>query len=624
MTLIGKIRKLFSASRRALFWLLVAISTGWMAYYTSYVLEGISNGLLRAAVLVLFCLCFTWISVPFWMAVIGLLLTLSGRDPLSFERQKRLLPARKLLTRRTAVVMPIYNESSERVFGAMAAMYDGLEKLAPGQFDFFLLSDTRKPELTQREEQLCAVLQSEAERRLYYRLREKNTGKKAGNVADFIERWGSAYDFMTVLDADSVMTPETLLHLSARMEANPQAALIQTVPQIIGAETLFGRMIQFAGRLYGPLLSRGAAFWQGSSANYWGHNAIIRIAPFAEHCGLGSLPGRAPFGGQILSHDFVEAALLNTAGWSVYVLPEMEGSYEELPPTPVEFLQRDKRWSQGNLQHLKLVMNRRLKFGSRTFFVLGAFGYLSSPIWLLLLVLSTSDRIIEALKVHNYFPNRYQLFPAWPVSREHDAIILFGSTLLVLFLPKIGALTTVLRDGKLRASFGGAKKLLLSSTLETLFFVVFAPALMMFHSLFVAQTISGMTVRWDPQNRSSQGISFREAFSSTKMLVFAGLLWSVVLLLVDRQFLLWMLPIVSGLLLSPFLFQLASSYRLGQKAKNSGLFLVPEEREPPAIVEEINTKENWLASIESDQSIKPKVLPDAARTEMPISPVFLP
>ena len=65
------------------------------------------------------------------------------------------------------------------------------------------------------------------------------------------------------------------------MEDHPTVALIQTLPIIVNAKTLFARLQQFSGRLYGPLIAAGIAWWHGSEGNYWGHNAIIRVRAFA-------------------------------------------------------------------------------------------------------------------------------------------------------------------------------------------------------------------------------------------------------------------------------------------------------------------------------------------------------
>ncbi|MCB0323290.1 MAG: glucans biosynthesis glucosyltransferase MdoH [Bdellovibrionales bacterium] len=601
MTPLRTISSSFGATicrlRKACFWLVVVASVAWMSLRAAHVLEGVEHESLRAAILLLFVLCFTWIAIPFWLAVTGLLLTALRLDPVRGERRRPLHPAPERLSEKTAIVMPVYNETPERVYAALAAMYDEVEEKAPGIFDFFVLSDTRRPEVAERERELCVLLRKEGRARLYYRRREKNISKKAGNIAEFISRWGAAYESMIVLDADSIIAGDLLCRLAGMMESNPQAALIQTAPMIANAESLFGRMIQFACRLCGPVMTRGSVFLYGASANYWGHNAIIRLKPFAEHCGLGTLPGRPPLGGEILSHDFVEAALLSASGWGVYLLPDAHGSYEELPPTPIEYLQRDQRWSQGNLQHLKLVHKHGLRLHSRIFFLIGAFAYLSSPMWLSLLLLSTSDRIISKLSVHNYFPKSHQLFPEWPISRQEDAIALFTATVVVLFLPKAGAALLTFRSRRLRGAYGGAVQLFWSILLETLFFVVFAPTMMIFHSWFVVQTLSGRKVQWNPQNRSANGLRFLQAAAGTAWLSIIGVVWGAVLWMVDVAFLAWMSPIIIGLIVAPVLVWSSGSASLGQAAKREGLFLVPEETEPLPILSRVASENQRLETL---------------------------
>ena len=186
-------------------------------------------------------------------------------------------------------------------------------------FDYFLLSDTTDPDVWVAEERALVALRDRlrGKGKVYYRHRRKNLNRKAGNIADFVTRWGGAYPNMVVLDADSLMTAHSVVSLAAAMEDDPDAGIIQTLPLIINRNTLFARLQQFAARIHGPIIASGLAVWMGRDGNYWGHNAIIRTAAFAAHCGLPDLRGRPPLGGHILSHDFVEAALIRRAGYAV-------------------------------------------------------------------------------------------------------------------------------------------------------------------------------------------------------------------------------------------------------------------------------------------------------------------
>ena len=297
---------------------------------------------LKWALLVLFICNFSWIAIAFTSGILGFFwLLLHGRA-------RPVQPG--ALKHRTAVVMPIYNEAPSRVFSAMQAIHEDAAATGLGDhFDWFFLSDTTNPDVWIAEERAFVAMRLRLgpQARIFYRRRPKNTARKAGNIADFVERWGGAYEHMVVLDADSLMTGAAILGLTGAMEADPDAGIIQSLPLIINRNTMFARVQQFAARIYGPVIAAGLAVWSGRDGNYWGHNAIIRTRAFADHCGLPDLRGRPPFGGHILSHDFVEAALIRRAGYAVYMLPTLGGSYEESPPSLIDLAARDRRWCQA-------------------------------------------------------------------------------------------------------------------------------------------------------------------------------------------------------------------------------------------------------------------------------------
>ena len=221
------------------------------------------------------------------------------------------------------------------------------------------------------------------------------------------------------------------------MQADPRLGILQTVPMLIGHDSLFARIQQFAGRVYGGLIARGVAAWSGNEGNYWGHNAIIRVAAFAEACGLPQLPGRKPFGGHVLSHDFVEAALMRRAGWKVRMAPDLDGSWEESPPSLVDVAMRDRRWAQGNLQHSKIIGADGLALTNRAHFVIGIMSYLSSPLWLMLLIVGFALTLQATLIRPEYFSRTFQLFPDWPRFDAERMTRLFIFTMAVLFMPKV-------------------------------------------------------------------------------------------------------------------------------------------------------------------------------------------
>ena len=535
-----------------------------------------NNGItaLEILILTLFTAAFSWIAISFWNAVIGFLLTLIRRDPLSLG--PALVPGQesRSVSSRTALVMPVRNEDPSRVTAGLSAMMRSLNKTGQAkQFDFFLLSDTTDPAAARAEETAWKSLRKQSGQTvgLHYRRRTANVGRKAGNIADFCQHWGANYDFMVVLDADSIMTGTALVNLVRAMESDPRAGLIQTVPIPAQSMSLFGRLVQFAGCLYSPILARGQSFWQTDAANYWGHNAIIRVGPFTEHCCLPVLPGRPPLGGAILSHDFVEAALMRRAGWGVFLLPWLDGSYEEAPGNVVDYVKRDRRWTQGSLQHLRLLMTPGLHTLNRVHFLLGAVGYLSSVVWLMMLLASTAYVLIPALS--------NQAILAIPWQDKASVVPLLVVTVGILLVPKFLALVLVLTGD--RGQYGGVVRLLVSVTLETLFAVVAAPLMMMYHTRFVLSVLSGYDIKWNTQVRESRDVGWSEAWGSVVLITMVGAGWAGATLYFSPNFFLWLTPIFVGLLLAAPLIRWTSSRSLGAWTQRLGLFLVPSETVPP-------------------------------------------
>ena len=416
---------------------------------------------LKWALLILFVANFSWIALAFTSGVLGFLwLVLRAPKPPA-------LPA--TLHGKGAVVMPIYNEAPSRVFGALQAIYEDVAATGlAARFDWFFLSDTTNSDIWIAEERAFLAMRARLgdAAGIYYRHRPKNVSRKAGNIVDFITRWGGAYDHMVVLDADSLMTGHAIVSLAAAMEADPDAGIIQTLPLIINRNTIFARVQQFAARIYGPVIAAGLAVWSGRDGNYWGHNAIIRTAAFAAHCGLPNLRGRPPFGGHILSHDFVEAALMRRAGYAVYMLPVLGGSYEESPPSLIDLAARDRRWCQGNLQHVRIIAAKGLKLASRQHLATGIMGYLASPLWMAQLLIGIALVLQSTYIRPEYFTNEFTLFPAWPRFDAARALALFDVTMAVLLAPKFFGLLIALCQRRTRQLCGGVIRLLVSTMIE--------------------------------------------------------------------------------------------------------------------------------------------------------------
>lgn len=415
-----------------------------------------------------------------------------------------------------------------------------------------------------------------------YRRRAGRTGRKAGNLADFTKRWGDEVDFMVVLDADSVMSGPTLVELARTLEANPEAGLIQTVPVPAGQRTLFQRLVQFASALYSPMLAAGQAFWQGDAANYFGHNAILRVAAFREHARLPVLSGTPPLGGEVLSHDFVEAALLRRAGWGVWLLPGLGGSHEDVPGNVLDYAVRDRRWCQGSLQHLRLLFDPGLHALSRLHFALGAMGFVSSLLWLLMLLASTAYVGTEVGGLEGWLTRSTPLAEAWPLPELPAAVSLLVVTGVVLFLPKV--LGTVLALLWRRRAFGGAARIVAGSVAEGVFAVVIAPVMMMYHARFVLGVLAGWTVRWMPQRRGGEGVSWRDALRGTAWMTALGALWSAGTWWMSPAFFLWLTPIFAGLWIAAPLVRWTSASGPGGWMRRTGLLEVPAAvaREDPS------------------------------------------
>ena len=583
VTRAGAIRLPFARVRRWLFFGLVAGTTVVGVGMMLDIVQDNGITVLGLAILGLFAATFNWISIAFWNAIIGFVLRVLQRDPLFLQRiQTQPSPGRPIASR-TALVMPARNEDPRQVMSGLSAMLHSLDRTGYGElFDLHLLSDTTDPAIAQAEEAAWADLRHELgdSSRLHYRRRTANVGRKAGNIADFCQRRGAHYDLMVVLDADSIMSGSAMVELVRTMEANPRAGLIQTVPIPARRTTLFGRLLQFAGCLYSPMLATGQSFWQTDAANYWGHNAIVRVAAFLEHCRLPVLPGRPPLGGAILSHDFVEAALMRRAGWDVYLLPYVGGSYEDVPGNILDYAKRDRRWTQGSLQHLRLLPARGLHAMNRLHFLLGAMGYISSFLWLLMLLASTAYIVSPSLRTERFF-NGYQVFGNSSIgwTNPSQVVSLLAVTIVLLLLPKLLALTLAL--ARHRRLFGGAGRLLFSALLEMLFAIVTAPLMMMYHTRFVVSVLSGHDVTWDSQVREGRAVAWSEAWGRTAGVTAVGVAWAGLTFYYSPIFFVWLTPIFAGLLLAAPLVCWTSRRSAGQWARRRGLFLVPSETAPP-------------------------------------------
>ena len=543
----------------------VAASTGLTAAALAATYGGDGVSALEALLFVLILPLHAMLAAGFWFAVTGLVRSKS--PPADGDARG---PADGADGFTTAIAIPVFHEDADDVFRRIRTMYEDLRHSGRlERFEFFVLSDSFRPEMCEAEERawqrVCGQVGGFG--RIFYRRREDNSGKKAGNVAEFCRRFGGRYRYMIVLDADSLVRAHTMVELVRRMEADDRLGLLQTRPLEHEGRTLFARIRQFANSFYGRLFTWGIATVQGDAAFYWGHNAIVRMEAFAESCGLPELSGRPPWGGAILSHDFVEAALLRRRGWKVRIDPDLDGSFEEGPPTLIDFAKRDRRWCQGNLQHARLLTIRGLHWISRGSFVLGIMGYLSGPLWFLLLSATTAAALAGAL------PQRAPMADL-PVGGDVAVLALTG---LFLFGPKLMALGDGLLDGRTRRQHGGGLSLTASVLAEIVVSALLAPLMMLLHTRFVAEVLSGCTVSWNPQRRDTDRVRWREALAAhgPEMLGALGVA-AAVAVLAPQQFW-WLMPVLAGLILAVPLGVCLGSADLGGRAARLGLFRVPHE-----------------------------------------------
>jgi membrane glycosyltransferase len=357
---------------------------------------------------------------------------------------------------------------------------------------------------------------------------------------------------------------------------------------VVNRNTLFARLQQFAARVYGPVIATGLAVWAGRDGNYWGHNAIIRTRPFAAHCGLPDLKGKPPFGGHVLSHDFVEAALMRRAGWSVSMLPTLEGSYEESPPSLIDLSVRDRRWCQGNLQHSRVIGARGLRLATRQHFATGIMGYLASPFWLAQLVVGIALVLQTTYIRPEYFTRDFRLFPTWPRFDPERALALFGITMGILLAPKLFGLILMLFDGERRRASGGAIRLVISSFIEIILSGLLAPILMLVQSGSVFQILLGRDTGWNPQRRDDGSIPIKDIVRRHRWHTALGVVAGLSAFLISTSLFLWMSPTILGLVLAIPLSWISGSLTAGLVLKRLGLLLTPTEKRPPPIVTHAN------------------------------------
>jgi membrane glycosyltransferase len=585
-----------TALRRACIFVGTAAMTAAGCYEMYEVVQVGGVTVLEWMVLGLFVLLFAWIALSFTSSLAGFaVLLFRARDPLGID------PAAPLPTigSRNAMLLPTYNEDPYRIMARLRAMYESVDQSGRGSsFDWFVLSDTTDPSVWIAEEKCFLQLRLDlGVSNIYYRHRRENVARKSGNIEDWIKRFGAGYDHMIILDADSLMTADTIVRLTSAMESFPAVALIQTLPIVVNAKTLFARLQQFSGRLYGPLIAAGIAWWHGSEGNYWGHNAIIRVRAFAQDAALPELKGRKPFGGHILSHDFVEAALMRRAGWEIRMVPALSGSFEECPPSLLDFAARDRRWCQGNLQHLAVLPARGLHWVSRLHLLTGIGSYLTAPLWLLFLVLGILISLQAQFVRPEYFPKGFSLFPTWPAQDPILAAWVFVGTMGLLIVPKLLAWILLVTQGRNRRQFGGGLRVFVGFLIETFLSGLIAPVMMIFQSRAVGEILLGRDSGWQVQRRDDGELPRAELMRKYALPTLFGVAMAAIAYAVSLPLLFWMAPVIAGLLLSIPIAMLSSR----QSGPNATLLRTPEQSAPP----EVLVRANELAKVSGRVAASP-------------------
>lgn len=554
--------------------LLVAAMTGY-TLYEMLAIVGFGDATHAQLVLVaLFVATFFLMSVGAANAALGFI-------RLAFSRGDAEKPGRPAEAGgRVALVMPICNEHPQNTFEALSRMSNAIASEPwRRRVEIFVLSDTSDPAIGMHELHHAGILSQRFSGCIpvFYRRRHGNKGRKAGNVADFVRNWGGRYDYMIVLDADSYLTSASIGGLIDAMDRDQTAGLIQASIRLAGRDSLFARLQQFSTAVYGGVACAGAALWHGREGNFNGHNAIIRVGAFAASCGLPELPGGRPFGGDVLSHDFVEAALLRRAGWHVYTRLDINGTYEESPPNLIEYFKRDRRWMQGNLQHIHVLPARGLHWMSRVHLGLGILSYLTSLLWFLFLLAGISIAVYTTLVPQNYFPDAHSLFPVWPIFDAERAYHLTGLVLVIVLLPKFLGYLYTATHASLREAAGGWLRLAASTAIEIVFAALLAPLHMVVQIVHLAEILSGRDSGWPPQDREGSSISFRAATENFLLPSLAGIALAVASWSVSVSLFVWLTPIWTGLFLAIPMAMVTASRRIGLRARDARLLLIEEE-----------------------------------------------
>ncbi|PSL19065.1 glucans biosynthesis glucosyltransferase MdoH [Shimia abyssi] len=584
-----------SASRSDQLWRLAAFAPAIMVAFalSAGIAQWFAKGgvsLAEAMVVALVGVTFVWISLSVSTVTLGLVRRSIGTRPTRHAHPRG-------GAQNVALLVPVYNETAWEVFGNATAM---IKELAAGpktdRFSLFILSDTQDPEIAEQEERAYWALRAACPAGIeaYYRRRDKNNDKKVGNLTDWIETWGADYEAMVVLDADSLMSGAAIRSLADELAADSEAGLIQSFPSLIGSETLFGRMQQFSNAVYGWLLAEGLTTWAQREGNYWGHNAIIRTRAFAQSARLPYLNGRRGRRDLILSHDFVEAGMLRRAGWAVRFLPRTGGSYEETPQTLIAYALRDRRWCQGNLQHLRLLAARGFHPVSRFHLLQGAVAFLLSPAWFALIVIWSMLGSAMPEEAVAYFNPANPLQPMWPATTQINGLIYLGFIYTMLLMPKLTGTLALGFRSRTRRAYGGWWRLLSTALFEIVCSILYAPVMMVQQTIAVVFAVLGRSGKWTPQRRDATGYSWRQTLRFHWIETAVGGVMISQIALGAASY--WLLPIAVSLVLAVPLSRM-SALRVSDRALGPIRLDSPQTLNEPQIVRAARAERAWMKAV---------------------------
>ena len=553
--------------RRVIFFVLSLGTALLMLVLVHQTLAATIPTVIRIIILGLFALTLPWMVVGFWNAIIGLLICQYFKDPITFILPKSMQLRDTLpITASTAILLCIRNESPARLLRNLQAMLEDIAQDQLGSFfHVFVLSDTNEVSIAEEERASFEEMRKNwsPQIQITYRCREDNTGFKAGNIADFCQRWGKDHDFALVLDADSFMASSAITRLVRMMQANPRLGILQGLVIGLPSTSPFTRLFQYGMRLGMRSYTMGSAWWQADCGPYWGHNALIRLRPFMEFCDLPVLKNSSGVPSSILSHDLIEAVLMRRAGYEVRIYPQEDLSWEENPATLTEYIRRDLRWCEGNLQYRNLLTLPNLQPVNRYQLVLAIAMFLGSPAWIFLIFFCT---IAISLSIT----------PAALVNIDYFSSLLIV-TLIMWYLPKIaGAINVLLQTSKSKL-FGGRWRFCINLILEMVFSLLMTPITWLNHTIFILSLAFEKKGGWSGQSRDDHSISVAHAVNQFWPHTILGLGLSSLLYFNHPEALPYGILFFGGLLFSIPLVVITSQPWLGRLMIRYRLLSLPEE-----------------------------------------------